>query len=156
MAELAVILGKSPLANVDPKSVLERYLAEETSAQIASSLGVTVSALSLFLIKHAEDDWKSSQLIKALKRKEEADTELDTASNALDIARARERLKSAQWDLERVWRRIYGQDQPAPGHAAVQINIGIRRDDATNAVQHGDISCVEIDSNIVSSTVSKT
>ena len=28
MAELAVILGKSPLANVDPKSVLERYLAE--------------------------------------------------------------------------------------------------------------------------------
>ena len=156
MAELAVILGKSPLANVDPKSVLERYLAEETSAQIASSLGVTVSALSLFLIKHAEDDWKSSQLIKALKRKEEADTELDTASNALDIARARERLKSAQWDLERVCRRIYGQDQPASGHAAVQINIGIRRDDATNAVQHGDISSVEIDSHIVSSTVSKT
>jgi hypothetical protein len=45
-------------------------------------------------------------------------------------------LRSAQWDLERVCRRIYGQDV-AQVSQAVQININLRREHATNAVQHG-------------------
>jgi hypothetical protein len=45
----------------------------------------------------------------------------------LSLSRARERLKAAQWDLERVCRRIYGQDAPPQGVNAVQININLKR-----------------------------
>ena len=69
-------------------------------------------------------------------RKDDAENELDGATNALDITRARERLRAAQWDLERVCRRIYGQDAPPAGVNAVQININLRSERATNAVQH--------------------
>jgi hypothetical protein len=117
----------APLKDVDPKDVLERYLAEETGPQIAASYGVTKAALSYFMLKHAEEQWKEAQVVKALTRKEDAETKLETASNALDLARARELLRAAQWDLERVCRRIYGQDAPPQGVNAVQININLRR-----------------------------
>ena len=115
----------APLKDVDPKHVLERYLAEETSTQIAASYGVTRAALSFFMLKYAEQEWKDAQVVKAIRKKEEADDLIDSADNPLDLARAREKLKSAQWDLERVCRRIYGQDAP-PNMAAVQININLR------------------------------
>jgi hypothetical protein len=116
----------APLKNVDPKDILERYLAEETGTEIAKSLGVTKSALSLFMLKHAEEDWKSAQFVKALKRKEDAEDLMEKADNPLDLARARETLRAAQWDLERVCRRIYGQDAPSHAAQAVQININVR------------------------------
>lgn len=122
----------APLKAVDPKAVLDRYLAGETGPQIAQSLGVTKQALSYWLSKVAEEEWKSAQFVKAYNRKEEADELIETASNPLDLARAREKLKSAQWDLERVCRRIYGQDQPPAGANAVQININLRSAGATN------------------------
>jgi hypothetical protein len=60
---------------------------------------------------------------------------MDRAANPLDLARAREQLRGAQWDLERVCRRIYGQDV-AQVAQAVQVNINLRRESATDAVQH--------------------
>jgi hypothetical protein len=116
----------APLKDVDPKDVLQRYLAEESGAQIAKSLGVTRAALSYFMLKHAEAEWKDAQVVKAMKRKEDAEDLLESASNPLDLARARELLRAAQWDLERVCRRIYGQDAPPNVGAAVQINVSLR------------------------------
>lgn len=115
----------APLKHVDPKDVLERYLAEEKTADIAASLGVTFAGLSHWLIQHAEGEWKSAQIVLALKRKMLADERLETAENALELARAREQLRSAQWDLERVCRRIYGQDAPPNTVVPVQININM-------------------------------
>lgn len=115
----------APLKHVDPKDVLERYLAEEKTADIAASLGVTFAGLSHWLIQHAEGEWKSAQIVLALKRKMLADERLETAENALELARAREQLRSAQWDLERVCRRIYGQDAPPNSVVPVQININM-------------------------------
>lgn len=120
----------APLAGIDPQDILDRYLAEEKTADIAASLGVTFSGLSHWLIEHAEGEWKSAQLVLALKRKMEADELIDSAPNALELTRAREKLKSAQWDLEKVCRRIYGQDQPISGVQAVQININLRGTEA--------------------------
>lgn len=117
----------APLRSVDPKDVLDRYLAGETGPQIALSLGVTKQALSHWLSNVAEQEWRSAQFVKAFNRKEEAEDLIETASNALDLARAREKLRAAQWDLERVCRRIYGQDAPPQGANAVQININLRR-----------------------------
>ena len=116
----------APLSKVDPKVVLDRYLAGETGPQIAASLNVTKQALSYWLINHAEAEWKSAQFVKAFNTKEQAEELMSSATNALDLARARELLRSAQWDLERVCRRIYGQDAPANAAQAVQININLR------------------------------
>ena len=126
----------APLKDIDPKHVLDRYLGEETGPQIAKSLGVTRAALSLFMLKHAEEQWKDAQLVKAIQRKEQAEELMDRADNALDLTRAREQLRSAQWDLERVCRRIYGQDAPPAGANAVQININLR-----GAAQQYDSEC---------------
>ena len=120
----------NPLKAASAKDVLARVLNEESTKDIAASFGVTRSALNQWLLETAETEWKAAQVARAYKRKEEAEDEMDCATDALSLARARERLKAAQWDLERVCRRIYGQDQPANAHAAVQINIGIRRDAA--------------------------
>jgi hypothetical protein len=127
------------LRDTDPKLILQRYLSDETTKEIAASYGVTRQALGQYLLKVAESEWKEAQVARALARKESAEDDLEDAEKTpdmLSLSRARERLKAAQWDLERVCRRIYGQDAPPQGVNAVQININLRREDATNAVQH--------------------
>ena len=146
MTQTAVMVG---LKDADPKTILARYLSDETTESIAKDYGVTRQALGQFLYKTAEADWKEAQVARAIARKESADDTLDAIGSkienadkedrdrlALSLAHAKERLKSAQWDLERVCRRIYGQDAPPASVIPIQINIGIRREDATNAVQH--------------------
>jgi predicted transcriptional regulator len=117
----------NPLKEVKADMILARYLAEESTTQIAKSLGVTRSALNYWLLENCEKEWRSAQVIRAMKRKEDAEDAIDQASDALTLARAREALRAAQWDLERVCRRIYGQDVPVNAGAGVQININLRR-----------------------------
>lgn len=131
-------VGALAKITADPRDILERYLNGESTPQIAASFGVTKQALSLWLITKAENDWKASQLVKAIERKDKAEELIETAATMLDLTRGREMLRSAQWDLERVCRRIYGQDV-AQVAQAVQININLRRESATNAVQHEPI-----------------
>ena len=134
--DLAAKQGQlNPLKDIDPKEILGRYLSEESTAQIAQSLGVTRSGLNYWLLKKAEESWKEAQVIRALKRKEEAEDEMDSAQDTLTLARARERLRAAQWDLERVYRRVYGQDSPTetPGRVAININLGVAKEQMTHS-----------------------
>lgn len=125
----------APLNGADPKTILDRYLSDESTKDIAATYNVTRQALGQFLMKHAEEQWKDAQVARAIARKESAEDDLETAADALSLARARERLRAAQWDLERVYRRIYGQDVPVNGNAAVQININLRGDNKKNDAQ---------------------
>jgi hypothetical protein len=57
-------------------------------------------------------------------------------ADVLEISRIRERIrlaeaqiKSGQWELEKLLRRIYGDDLPQHGAGTVHIHIGISRDD---------------------------
>jgi len=129
------------LRDADPKTILQRYLSDESTKDIAASYGITRQALGQFLLKHAEEEWKDAQVARALARKEQAEDEIERAGDALSLARARELLKAAQWDLERVCRRIYGQDAPTAAQA-VQVIINLRREGATNA-PHNEV--VEVD-----------
>ena len=116
--------GLSPvLTSVDPAVILERYLSDESTASIAAAYGVTPQALGKHLLKHAEQEWQECQVARALARKEQATEDLDNLRSGkltledgtvipadnVSLACARERLKSAQWELERVCKRIYGQ-----------------------------------------------
>jgi hypothetical protein len=47
------------------------------------------------------------------------------------VSNAQAKLKSAQWSLERVCRRIYGETKEPENQRAVIINIGINRTPVT-------------------------
>jgi hypothetical protein len=127
------------LRDQDPKAILARYLSDESTKDIAASYGVTRQALSKHLLLHAEQEWKDAQVSRAIARKESAEDDLEAIRSKIDMADreererlsltvvlARERLKSAQWDLERVCRRIYGQDVSPDqlGRISITLNIG--------------------------------
>lgn len=120
-------MADGALVNIDPKPIIARYLAGETTNQIAASLGVTRQGLGWHLRQHAEEDWKDAQVILALERKDIAEERLESAQDALSLARAREQLRSAQWDLERVLKRIFGPSQEVTGKDGGPIQVEIVR-----------------------------
>lgn len=128
------------LANIEPQAVLSRFIGEETTTEIAKSLGVSRPALTSWLIKTAENDWKDAQVVRAIERKEKAEDQLDDVVEKLKntdtppsgaeiqalgaLARVSEaQLRAAQWDLERTYRKIYGDQAPEVG-AVVVIALG--------------------------------
>lgn len=134
-AELSV--QKFPLAGLSPAEragvldqAIERYGRGESVYQVAQDLGVEHTTLYRHLIKEREQDWKDAKISHALADLESAESQQKNAPDMLALSRARECVRSAQWHLERLLRRIYGQDQPANLSQAVQININLRGKDA--------------------------
>jgi predicted transcriptional regulator len=127
------------LRDQDPKTILARYLSDESTKDIAKCYGVTRQALGQYLLKHAESEWKEAQVARAIARKEQAEDDMESIGLRIEgadkderdrltltLSLARERLKAAQWDLERVCRRIYGQDVSPDqlGRINITLNIG--------------------------------
>ena len=108
------------------RSVLERVIQGERTADIASAIGTTRGALTQALLKHAEEDWRDAQAVRALGRLDDAEDQLDKAENSFEVAKATARIKAAQWNLERLLSKLYGDHMPA-SMQAIQINIGINR-----------------------------
>lgn len=115
----SVPANNSKLATLNSQEVIQRYFNDETTADIAESLGVHRSALHQWLLRNCEQDWRDAQVARAITANEQAKEDLDTAADALSLARAREKLRSAQWELERVFARMYGQ------HVQVDVSIDI-------------------------------
>lgn len=110
---------------------IARYGQGESVYAIADGLGINHTTLYRQLVKHRETDWRDAKVSRALLELEDAEEALKTAPDALALTRARERCRAAQWQLERLMRRIYGQDAQAATQA-VQININMRGSGATN------------------------
>ena len=146
--------GKSPIASLPEverkaflQTVLERALNGERQADIARDIGVHQTALSQALLKYCEEEWKDVQVARAWANLEAAQDDFEDERRTPDmpaIARARERLKSAQWQLERLHRRLFGTEAPTHlGQGTVHISIGINR--GTDSVQVSDIKDVTPD-----------
>jgi hypothetical protein len=116
------------LANVDPRDIITRYLSDEKTKDIAASYGVDRSALNYFLLRACEADWKDAQSARAITQLEQAKEELEAAADAFTLARARERLRSAQWDLERLLSRLFGQKQEVSHTVAPVLHIHLAQD----------------------------
>ena len=100
--------------DLDPQYVLDLYLQAPTTSTVARTLGLRRSSLTLWLRERCPEDWKNVQIARALIRKEDADEDLsdpERTPDALSLARAREMLKSGQWDLERLDSSNYGPKQ---------------------------------------------
>lgn len=108
--------------------VLDRALNGERQADIAQSLGMHQTSLSYVLLHHVEDEWKSVQVARALTNLDRAEEELEGATDHETISRARERIRSAQWQLEKLHRRLFGQEEKTVNNGNIQINIGIVRE----------------------------
>jgi transposase len=89
-------------AGLNPDEVLQEYLAAHKTSQIAKQYGLSRKALVRWLRQERPKEWKQVQIIRALTKKEDADEGIQDANDALSLARARELLKSGQWDLERL------------------------------------------------------
>ena len=130
--------------DLSPDTVLEQYLTESTTSQIAASYGVSRKTLVRWLIANRPDEWKRVQVLRALCRKEDADEGLEVACDALSLARAREMLRSGQWDLERLDSSNYGQKQEITHNIQPVLTINIAAlpqpsqviDLPSSAVQH--------------------
>jgi transposase-like protein len=107
-------------------NAIESYGSGASIYAIANDLGVEHTTLYRHLVKHREEEWRDAKVGRALAELEEAEEALKTAPDGLALSRARERCRAAQWQLERLMRRIYGQDAPAKVGAAIQININTR------------------------------
>ena len=107
-------------ANLDPKVVLQQYLDATTTSQIALQYGVKRKTLTQWLRNVAPAEWKQVQIVRAHCQKEDANEGLAEAPDALSLARARELLKSAQFDLTAL------DPDYAPKHnVTVDINVDL-------------------------------
>ena len=120
------------------KAVIAQVLEGRETKDIAADLGVTRDKLTYYLLHRTPEDWKEAQVIRAIKRKEEAEQAIDDAGDIMALNKANSKLKSAQWDLERTCRRIYGDVKPVEAPAAVLVNINLRRDPVVPSVIEND------------------
>jgi hypothetical protein len=111
----------------NPKEILTQYVEGKRSEDIAASIGTTPERLGYYLRTRAPKDWQEAQVIRDIRRKEEAEDAIDNAKDMLELNKAQAKLKSAQWSLERVCRRIYGEVKEQTAERPVQINIHLRR-----------------------------
>ena len=127
-----IAFDQGKLATIDPQALLERYIGGETGTEIAKSLGVTRQGLNWWFRQHAEEAWKEAQIVQAIEKKEKAEDDLASATDALSLACAREQLRGAQWDLERVYHRIYGAKQ----------EVTVKNEEHITLVLEGDVSAL--------------
>ena len=113
--------------------ILALYESGHSIYAMAEKLGVDNATIYSQLLKHRPEEWKEVRAARYHSEVEDAEKEMKTAPDALTVTRARERLANARWMLERLQRSVYGQEGPQTG-SAVQINIGIRRDEPLDVV----------------------
>jgi len=112
--------------NLDPREVLDKYLTEQTTSQIAQSYGISRKSLVAWLRQVMPAEWKHVQIVRALVRKDDGNDGFETAEDALSLARAREMVKSAQFDLERLDSPTWGQTQQVVHSGTVNISHALQ------------------------------
>jgi hypothetical protein len=123
--------------------ILARYLAGEEIAEICRAWEISHVTAYALLVSCKEETWKDISVARALSRYAAAENELDMvrdrlekAKDLFELGKAREitrlaeaQLKSNSWMLEKLYKRLFGDDAGKPlGQGVVNINIsGIDR-----------------------------
>lgn len=107
-------------------TVLDRYIAGEQVANIAPEYNTSDVTIYALLLREHQDAWKDIQTARALARLEKAQDKLDDVTlDALSLARTREQVRSAQWELERLLKRLYSTSSEVTGKDGGPITIEI-------------------------------
>ena len=126
--------------NLLPATVLERYLSDEKTSEIALSYGISRSRLHQWLLEHAEEHWRKAQVARAVTALEQSKDDLASAQDPLTLARAREQMRGAQWELERLFSRLYGQKQEVTVDVRVTIDSTVLEQANTLIGQYKEVS----------------
>lgn len=110
-----------------PEDHLAQYLDGKETDEIAKKLGVSKDRLVYYLASRTPEQWMQIQLARSLKRYEAAEKDLDDARDTVAINKAVSKIKSAQWILERVCRRVYGEVKKEEPQVPVVVNINLGR-----------------------------
>lgn len=131
-AARTLTVSKRPLSHLSAErraeiaaQVLDRYIAGEQVAEMAHEYECSDVTIYALLLREHESDWKDIQEARALARLERAQYELRTAPDALSLAKSREEVRSAQWELERLCRRLYGEEKQQQVVVAPILNINV-------------------------------
>ena len=151
-------LAKRPLNSLPAEQrtkialeVLQAYESGEEVADLAPNYGVSDVTLYALLVRDHEEAWKQAQVSRAVAKRARTNKDLEelreqlrnknqegteTPHDALSLARIKEQVKlaevqakRAEWELERVYRRVYGQDVPSDlaGRVSITLNIGAEK-----------------------------
>jgi hypothetical protein len=134
--EREAIGGIHALNQVDPLSVIERYIAGEKMKNMAQQYGVSDVAMYAFLLRHVPEEWYGAQKARAFAHKERGENGLENPRDPLALGAAREQLRAGQWDLERVDRKVYGRDEQV---TITLVDLGDRLRRARERVTEGEV-----------------
>lgn len=146
--------------------LLTGYAQGQEIAELAKGYDISDVTAYALLIRDHEDEWKKAQESRAIAKRDRSANDLtelrrqlweaETAHDAISLARIREQIrlaeiqaKRAEWELERVFKRIYGQDVSPDQLGRVSITLNISGVSATNALHN------VVDGEIVSNTPSQ-
>lgn len=112
----------------DARAIFAKFEQGKTSDTIATELGVKRHELVKHLKAHPEDFREMRAALQYI-RMEDAHDAMDAAAEAGDYTKVKafeSVLRSAQWELERVYKTVYGE-QKQDNAQPVQININLKR-----------------------------
>lgn len=125
--EQEAIGGVHSLSEVNPQGLVARYVAGEKIKDIAKEYGVNRIAIYQFLLRLVPDEWKEAQRAKAFAMKEQGEDRIQSAKDPLELAIGREETRAGQWDLERVYRPVYGRDEQTLNINITDLGDRLRR-----------------------------
>ena len=118
------------LANIEASSILSRYAKGDMISDIARDLGVHETSVYRDLIRDCPDEWIHHQAARSLAAYEQAMEDLDKLEHKLGpvaCSLALGRVKSRQWELERLLKRLYGPQMALTGADGGPIQVQIVR-----------------------------
>lgn len=107
---------------------LERFSGGDDIHAIAGELKISVSTLCRHLVMDREEQWKAAKRARTLAELEDAEKDLKGAADTFQVNKAAARIKAAQWQLEKLYRTVYGDEgDKGSDRVSITLNIGIQR-----------------------------
>ena len=105
------------LAIIHKADIIEKVAQGVKLKVIAKDYGISAPALSQQLTN--DPDYKQARIMGLSQRLDDRETEVEEASDMLNLARSKELLSHARWRCETEGRDVWSKQQPA-----ININLG--------------------------------
>lgn len=114
-------------------TAITRYLNGDDATAIADHYSITRQRLYQVMSETDPEGWRQAQAARALAEFDRTYEAMRDASDPLSLARAREMHKSAQWVMERLLRKLYGDTKQ--DDKSISITVNVQRQDDVPSVQ---------------------
>ena len=114
-------------------TAITRYLNGDDATAIAEHYSITRQRLYQVMSETDPEGWRQAQAARALAEFDRTYEAMRDASDPLSLARAREMHKSAQWVMERLLRKLYGDTKQ--DDKSISITVNVQRQDDVPSVQ---------------------